>query len=206
MAPATNQSGTGDKTTAGPLESSEEQTTSGFPATAVVGFPADSVLVALDELGVEPDLVMSGINVGENIGPVADVSGTVGAAKTAQRRGIPALAISQGSGAEDADYATTAQLAVDWLDEHRDELDTLAESDEIASLNVPTCPAGEARGVVETALGTDGQRVGDPVDCTSAVSEADLPDDVTAFLNGYAALTPVPMGEQPEPVPATAGG
>ena len=59
--------------------------------------------------------------------------------------------------------------------------------------------------MVETALGTDGQRVGDPVDCTSDVSEADLPDDITAFLNGYAALTPVPMGEQPEPVPATAG-
>lgn len=205
VAPATNQSGTGDKTTAGPLERSEEQTASGFPAVAVAGFPADSVIVALDELGVEPDLVMSGINVGQNIGPLADVSGTVGAAKTAQRRGIPALAVSQGGGAEADDYASTAQLAVDWLDEHRGELDARAEGDEVASLNVPTCPAGEARGVVDTELGTDGQKVGDPVDCTSEVAEADLTDDITAFLNGYASLVEVPMGPQPEPVPATAG-
>ena len=52
--------------------------------------------VALDELGVEPDLVVSGINPGQNVGPLAYLSGTVGAGRAAVRRGIPAIAGSAG--------------------------------------------------------------------------------------------------------------
>jgi 5'-nucleotidase len=192
VAPATNQSGTADKTTAGEVAHSEQETASGYPAVAVEGFPADSVLVALDELGLTPDLVVSGINVGQNIGPLAGVSGTVGAAKTAQRQGLPALAVSQGLGAEPDDYAATAQLAVDWVREHRSGLDELATSDEVASLNVPTCPTGEVRGPVEVALSTDGSQVGSAVNCESTAEG--FTDDVTAFINGYASLTSVPAG------------
>jgi 5'-nucleotidase len=192
VAPATNQSGTGDKTTEGDVAHSDQETASGYPAVAVEGFPADSVLVALDELGLTPDLVVSGINVGQNIGPLADISGTVGAAKTAQRQGLPALAVSQGTGAAPEDYEATAQLAVDWVREHQAGLDELAGTGEIASINVPTCPTGEVQGLVEVALGTDGSHVGDPVDCESTAEG--FTDDVTAFVNGYASLTAVPSG------------
>jgi 5'-nucleotidase len=192
VAPATNQSGTGDKTTAGSVTHAEQETASGYPAVAVEGFPADSVIVALDELGLEPDLVVSGINVGQNIGPLADISGTVGAAKTAHRRGLPALAVSQGLGAEPADYEATAQMAVDWVDEHRESLGDLADTGEVASINVPTCPTGEVRGLLEVPLGTDGSQVGTAVDCESTAEGFD--DDVTAFINGYASVTAVPAG------------
>ena len=57
--------------------------------------PALCINYADDEIIAEPiDLVISGINYGENIGTCVTVSGTVGAAIEAADRGIPALAIS----------------------------------------------------------------------------------------------------------------
>ena len=89
VAPLSNQSGTGDKTTeGGSPEAADTATASGTKARAVDGFPADSVLRALED-GVKPKLVVSGINQGQNLGPVVNASGTVGAAKTAVRNGIP---------------------------------------------------------------------------------------------------------------------
>jgi 5'-nucleotidase len=62
---------------------------------AVGGSPAQAVLHgALEILPVKPDLVVSGINFGENLGTGVTVSGTVGAALEAAGIGIPALAIS----------------------------------------------------------------------------------------------------------------
>jgi 5'-nucleotidase len=190
VAPAANQSGSADKTTSGPVAHTEQKTASGYPAVAVQGYPADTVLVALRELKLTPDLVVSGINVGENIGPLSAVSGTVGAAKVAQRQGLPALAVSQGTDADEDDYAATAQMALDWVHDHRGELDDLANMGQVASLNVPTCPSGEVRGMLDVALSADTTHVGDTVDCES--TEEDFEDDVTAFNNGFAVLTPVP--------------
>ena len=48
VAPLTNQSGTGGKTTPGVLTTSKTSTLAGFPAIAVTGYPADSVNYALD--------------------------------------------------------------------------------------------------------------------------------------------------------------
>ena len=62
---------------------------------AVGGSPAQSVLHGLLEiLPVRPDLVVSGINFGENIGNGITISGTVGAALEAASYGVPALAAS----------------------------------------------------------------------------------------------------------------
>ncbi len=63
---------------------------------ALDGTPADCVVVALDYLlrDNRPDLVISGINDGENIGWEIHYSGTVGAAREAARYGIRSLAIS----------------------------------------------------------------------------------------------------------------
>jgi 5'-nucleotidase len=190
VVPATDRSGTGDATTSGPVAQAEAETASGFPAVAVAGYPADSVLVALRELDLTPDLVVSGISAGANIGPFADASGTVGAAKVAQRQGLPTLAVGQGADADEDDYAATAQLVLDWVDEHRSEFDDLANLGQVANLNVPTCRSGEVRGTLEVELGSDDSDLGDTVDCES--DEDDFDDDVTAFNNGFAVLTPVP--------------
>jgi len=62
---------------------------------AVGGSPAQSVLHGILEI-VEhkPDLIVSGINYGENVGTGITISGTVGAAMEAASLGFPALAIS----------------------------------------------------------------------------------------------------------------
>ncbi len=62
---------------------------------AIGGSPAQAVLHALVEiLEAPPDLVVSGINYGENLGSGVTISGTVGAALEAASFGIPALAVS----------------------------------------------------------------------------------------------------------------
>ena len=69
---------------------------------SIDGSPADSVTVALQHLmaGQAPDLVLSGINHGANLGDDLNYSGTVGAALAAAIDGIPAIALSVGHKAE----------------------------------------------------------------------------------------------------------
>src|SRR5262249_28068941 len=84
VAPTANQSGTDGRTLPVTPAASAQKTKSGYPATAVEGYPADAVNYALTKVyKTPPDLVVSGINLGQNIGPSAAVSGTVGAAKAA---------------------------------------------------------------------------------------------------------------------------
>ena len=60
------------------------------------GTPADCVIYALEKLFIDPpDLVISGINHGANLGDDVMYSGTVAAAREAARYGIPAIAVSQ---------------------------------------------------------------------------------------------------------------
>lgn len=62
---------------------------------AVGGTPAQAVLHGLLEVvGAPVDLVVSGINYGENLGTGVTISGTIGAAMEAASVGIPAIAIS----------------------------------------------------------------------------------------------------------------
>ena len=66
-----------------------------WPVYAVGGSPAQAVLHGLLEiLPVKPDLVVSGINYGENLGEGISASGTVGAALEGASLGIPAIAVS----------------------------------------------------------------------------------------------------------------
>jgi len=79
---------------------------------AVDGTPADAVIVALHKLLPEPpDLVISGINFGANLGENAYYSGTVGAAREAALHHIPALAISLCSKKSSAKFDNAARVA-----------------------------------------------------------------------------------------------
>jgi len=67
----------------------------------VDGSPGQSVLHGIyDVIRGKPDLVVSGINYGENVGSGITISGTVGAALEAASLGIPALAVSMQTGRE----------------------------------------------------------------------------------------------------------
>lgn len=67
-----------------------------WEAYAVDGTPTQAVLHAVLEIMPQrPDLVVSGINYGENVGTGVTMSGTVGAALEAAALGIPAIAVSR---------------------------------------------------------------------------------------------------------------
>ena len=191
VAPAGERSGTGGNTTEGALTTSDVTTASGYEATAVEGFPADTVRVALDDLDLEPDLVVSGINSVQNLGLLTDVSGTVGAAKAAASRGIPALAVSAGQdSAGSPDYATAAAQALSWLEDHRDELATGEAEAVVTNMNVPTCPDGSVREQVEVPVATEsGEEVLDAAAVQCASGLADPADDVEGFNNGYVTVS-----------------
>ncbi|MFU2329024.1 5'/3'-nucleotidase SurE [Pseudomonas sp. NFX98] len=64
--------------------------------TSAIGTPVDAVNVGLDVILKDnrPDLVVSGSNFGENVGPLTQMSGTLNAAVRAMFKGIPAVAVS----------------------------------------------------------------------------------------------------------------
>jgi 5'-nucleotidase len=64
--------------------------------TSAIGTPVDAVNVGLDVVLKDspPDLVVSGSNFGENVGPLTQMSGTLNAAVRAMFKGIPAVAVS----------------------------------------------------------------------------------------------------------------
>jgi 5'-nucleotidase len=195
VAPATNESGTGGKTTAGTLSASRAQTASGYLAWAVHGYPADTIAWAIDQHGISsrPDLVVSGINFGENIGPLASVSGTVGAALAAVHRHIPALAASQGvdNGAQPAFSQGVAQVDR-WVQSHRAALVAHRYGSTVpqGNLNIPTCVTGEVRGPVDAPLATSLSGVTlSTVNCSA--SGGPFADDAAAFVHGYAVVSPL---------------
>ena len=80
---------------------------------AIDGTPADCVIVALHKLLPEPpDLVISGINHGANLGENVYYSGTVGAAREAVIHHVRGLAVSLCSKKVNADFAPTARLTL----------------------------------------------------------------------------------------------
>ncbi|PNW77438.1 hypothetical protein CHLRE_10g436500v5 [Chlamydomonas reinhardtii] len=95
-----------------------EPTTAGVVESyAVDGTPADSVMLALCSpvfQDVSFDLMISGINRGDNAGLHVIYSGTVGAAREAACKGIPAMALSLDNhlARKTDDYAVSASLAV----------------------------------------------------------------------------------------------
>lgn len=79
---------------------------------AVDGTPADAVIVALHKLLPErPDLVISGINHGANMGENVYYSGTVGAAREAALHHLPAIAMSLAGRRSEMNFANAARIA-----------------------------------------------------------------------------------------------
>jgi 5'-nucleotidase len=196
VAPLENQSGTGGKTSDGALTVTDTTTKSGYPAKAVAGFPADSIVWAIDQGGIDfvPDLVVSGINNGQNYSlEIVTLSGTVGAARAAAKRNIPSIAVSQGI-ADAPDYPTAAEALVQWVQDHRDELLARADGDavtEFASINAPNCAEGlTIRGVIEVPIESLGTSDYNANNCASTVVPT---GDVSGFQNGYVTITKLPI-------------
>src|SRR5258707_11695379 len=114
VAPETVQSATGHGITLSqPLLTNRVEVENAFTGTAVAGSPADCVKLAISQiLPRRPDLVISGINSGANVGINVIYSGTVAAAIEAAFLGVPAIALSLYLKRDiPPDYARTAVLA-----------------------------------------------------------------------------------------------
>lgn len=93
VAPLDNRSGSGmSLTTSGSIDYYQQED----GIWAIDGTPSDAVTLGLVHVlrASPPDLVISGANFGHNVGANVGASGTVGAAITASRTGIPAIALS----------------------------------------------------------------------------------------------------------------
>jgi 5'-nucleotidase len=94
VAPSTEQSGAGHSLTLNKPLRAHKFSDARF---SVDGTPTDCVLMAVEELikGKKPDLLLSGVNHGPNVGDDVTYSGTVAAAMEGMSFGIPSIALSQ---------------------------------------------------------------------------------------------------------------
>lgn len=117
---------------------------------SVNGTPADCVHLAVTGLLSEaPDIVVSGINNGANMGEDTIYSGTVAAAMEGFMLGIPALAISLAS-KHGAHFDTAASVAADIVTKLKT---GKFDKKYLLNINVPDVDIGELRGVHITRLG-----------------------------------------------------
>lgn len=116
----------------------------------VDGTPTDCVHLAITGLlEEEPDMVISGINQGSNLGDDVLYSGTVAAAIEGRFLGLPALAVSL-VGHRGAYFETAARVALQLVERlRRDPL----PADTILNVNVPDLPFSELAGFEATRLG-----------------------------------------------------
>lgn len=125
----------------------------------VNGTPADCVHIALTGLlGYRPDLVVSGINNGANMGDDTIYSGTVGAAMEGYLFGIPAIAFSQTEKGW-AHIEAAAQRARDLVRQLAPSIEVLADGalptvpPWLLNVNIPNLPNDQLKGVKVARLG-----------------------------------------------------
>ena len=147
VAPDQNRSGASNSLTLNApvrIKEIEEQT------FRVSGTPTDCVHIALTGLlDRDPDMVVSGINAGANMGDDTIYSGTVAAATEGFLLGIPSIAVSLVS-KEFAHYETAARVATDLVQRFARQKHSLPW---LLNVNVPDIPYEQLQGTVVTRLG-----------------------------------------------------
>jgi 5'-nucleotidase len=190
------------------------------PDVAAVGIdapPALATIVALlGAFGAPPEIVVSGINLGANVGGAILHSGTVGAALTAAALGRRALAVSIRAGTDPVPWETAASVATTVLPALFS-----APPSTALNLNVPAVALEDLRGVRHASVsaarlvrGASGPgAIAEPVDPEAHPDEShegtvrlalgpsvptlgptedeDPSDDASFVAHGYAALTPL---------------
>jgi len=116
---------------------------------ACSGTPSDCVVLGIFSLMSHCDLVVSGINLGPNLGEDLTYSGTVSAAMEGAICGKPAIAVSLAD-YENADYSTTSRFIARLA---RQVLANGLPKDVLLNVNVPNLPEAEIQGVAITRQG-----------------------------------------------------
>jgi 5'-nucleotidase len=167
----------------------------------VTGTPSDCVHIALTGLlDKDPNIVVSGINAGANLGDDVIYSGTVAAAMEGRFLGLPAIAVSLVFDEKPNFYDTAAQavsLVVQRL------LSDPLPADTILNINVPDLPWSKIQGLEVTRLGHRHRadaavKQVDPrgvpmywVGPAGAEQDAGPGTDFNAIRRGYVSITPI---------------
>lgn len=203
VAPETDQSGQAHSLTLNhPLRAREVRE----KTFAVSGTPTDCVIMGVRQLVDGPiDLVLSGVNAGQNVGDYINYSGTVAGAMEGTLLGIRSIALSQAFSFEEhrkVPWETVSKLAPDVL---KSLIDIELPKDTLININFPNCAPDEVIGNViatqgkfEHGLGigkrADGRGlpyywlefIGEP-------PEHQPGTDIQALSNNQVAITPVRM-------------
>ena len=210
MAPERNWSASSHaKTMHKPLRINKTTLSDGTPAYSSSGSPTDCVALALGGvLNIKPDLVVSGINAGLNLGIDVTYSGTVACAMEAVIKGVPGIAVSTcfpGETAEDISHVRrmAAEMARGAV------LRVLAQglpAHTLLNINVPGVSPEQVQGFRVTRMGQrryEGSEVierhdpyGHPyywLGGSRPTDEDDLDSDVGAVKHGYVSVTPITL-------------
>lgn len=152
VAPVRQQSGVGHGITLGrPLRIFPTIVDDGTVCYGVDGTPTDSVILGVKQiLDEKPDLIISGINIGENISKAITTSGTLGATFEAANLGIPAIAVSLqvthetlkfSDGVDVVDYSPAVKILNKCVRKIVEQ--GMPEGVEILNLNVPANPVSD---------------------------------------------------------------
>jgi len=202
VAPETEQSAVGHAITISrPLMVRRARKNGSFWGYAVSGTPADCVKIGVRELAEKPvDLVVSGINLGANVGINVIYSGTVSAATEGAILGVPSLALSLDTH-RDADFSFAArfarQMAQFILNGHPQKSIPL-------NVNIPAIPEEKIKGIVVVKQGrarlmeTFEKRM-DPRDNiyywlageTQLSEREEIDSDACALRSGMITITPI---------------
>ena len=172
-----------------PFTVGQRELSPGITVHTVDSSPADCVRYALFGLGLEFDLVISGINRGFNIGTDVMYSGTVAAIFEAALLGIPAVALSTSPG-----YYEQAVTHLDQILEYIRK-NQLMDIHSLYNINIPP----EPKSILITRQGgayySDDFHINDGL-CTPCgkcvfVPSGDLTLDTDAVMEGYISITPL---------------
>ncbi|MCW5588452.1 MAG: 5'/3'-nucleotidase SurE [Legionellales bacterium] len=199
VAPDRNRSGASNSLTLSrPLRVTEH----GNNRFSIDGTPTDCVHLAITGLlPAPPDLVVSGVNAGANLGDDVFYSGTVAAAMEGRFMGLPSLAISL-AGEKLKYYESAAHIAVRIVEQLLH--DPLPRST-ILNINIPELPLEKIKSVEITRLGT--RHCAEPaiasedprgakiywIGLPGAVEDAGPGTDFFAIKNDQVSITPLQL-------------
>lgn len=198
VAPDQNRSGASNSLT---LENPVRINELGENRFMVQGTPTDCVHIALTGLlEKDPDIVLSGINDGANLGDDVIYSGTVAAAMEGRFLGLPAIAVSLVFRDRPVHFESAAEVVA--LMVQRLGHDPLP-ADTILNINVPDLPWDEIRGIEVTRLGYRHRaepvvKMDDPrgkpmywIGPAGKGQDAGPGTDFDAVRRGYVSITPI---------------
>jgi len=175
---------------------------------AVSGTPTDCVIMAVRKMMFDapPDLVLSGVNLGQNLAEDVTYSGTIAAAFEGTNIGIKSIALSQAYGfrsRDNTDWRTCVQMAPGLI---RSVLEETWAPGTLMNINFPDRGPDEVEGVRITTQGKRDQNLleiderldtwGSPyywLGFQRRLSKPPSDTDLWAIYNGYVSITPLSL-------------